>query len=115
MAAKSLIKFIKQAFLCWRYRREHTFLLRLLTRSGSVCGHGGWYRPGNGCLWSRLLFLGNYTGTVAQNPFLNLPNASPVATRDRVLTDEELLALWRATGDTSLPYGAIVRILMMTG
>ena len=35
--------------------------------------------------------------------------------RDRVLTDEEAAAIWRAACEAPLPYGAIVRLLMLTG
>ena len=32
-----------------------------------------------------------------------------------MLSDEEAVALWRAAGEAPLPYGAIVRLLMLTG
>jgi integrase len=35
--------------------------------------------------------------------------------RDRVLTDEELRAVWHAAGRTSYPYGPLVRLLILTG
>jgi integrase len=35
--------------------------------------------------------------------------------RDRVLNDDELWAVWRATGQTPYPYGPFVRMLMLTG
>ena len=35
--------------------------------------------------------------------------------RERVLSDEEAVAIWRAAGEAPLPYGAIVRLLMLTG
>ena len=52
-------------------------------------------------------------GSLAVNPFANLPQA-PVARRDRVLTDEELRAVWRATEELG-PFNAIVRMLILTG
>jgi integrase len=52
-------------------------------------------------------------GVLHGNPFANLPLAS-VATRDRVLSDEELSAVWKAT-DRPGPYNAIVRMLVLTG
>jgi integrase len=54
-------------------------------------------------------------GTMAHNPFANLPHASPIASRDRVLTDEELAAIWRAADAAPFPYSAIVRLLILTG
>jgi integrase len=52
-------------------------------------------------------------GSLNANPFLNLPLA-PVEKRERVLTDEELRAIWQATGGPG-PFNAIVRMLMLTG
>ena len=52
-------------------------------------------------------------GSLASNPFQDLPLA-PVAKRERVLTDDELRAIWEATvGPGS--FNAIVRMLMLTG
>jgi integrase len=52
-------------------------------------------------------------GSVASNPFTNLP-AVPMAKRERVLSDDELAALWRAT-DGPGPFNGIVRFLTLTG
>jgi integrase len=54
-------------------------------------------------------------GTVPSNPFAELPMPSAVNKRDRVLSDEEAAAIWRAAGEAPLPYRAIVRLLMLTG
>ena len=54
-------------------------------------------------------------GTVPSNPFAELPLSTVVNKRDRVLRDEEAAAIWRAAGKAPLPYGAIVRLLMLTG
>jgi integrase len=35
--------------------------------------------------------------------------------RDRVLTDEELFAFWRASGHTGYPFGPLYRMLLLTG
>jgi integrase len=40
---------------------------------------------------------------------------SAVNKRDRVLSDEEAAAIWQAAGETTHPFGAIVRLLMLTG
>lgn len=52
-------------------------------------------------------------GTLAENPFSHVPVA-PTTKRDRVLTDGELIALWRAT-DEGGSYERIVRMLVLTG
>jgi integrase len=52
-------------------------------------------------------------GALSVNPFLNLPVASDIR-RERVLTDDELAAIWCAT-DGSGPFSGIVRMLALTG
>jgi integrase len=52
-------------------------------------------------------------GSLATNPFQNLPLA-PVAKRDRVLSTDEMRAVWEATCGTGA-FNAIVRMLMLTG
>ena len=52
-------------------------------------------------------------GTLEANPFLNLPLA-PVGARDRVLSDAELAAIWRAADGPS-SFERIVRMLVLTG
>src|SRR5262252_1576234 len=54
-------------------------------------------------------------GTLPSNPFAELPMVSTVTKRERVLSDEEAGAIWRAAGEAPLPFGAIVRLLMLTG
>jgi integrase len=52
-------------------------------------------------------------GTVRSNPFAELPLPTTITKRDRVLSDEEAAAVWRAAGED--PFGAMVRLLMLTG
>jgi integrase len=52
-------------------------------------------------------------GSLASNPFQDLPLA-PIAKRERVLTDDELRAIWQATAGPG-PFNAIVRALILTG
>lgn len=54
-------------------------------------------------------------GTVAINPFSALPSIGPPPRRERVLTDHELAAIWRAASVTPPPFGPIVRLLLLTG
>jgi integrase len=55
----------------------------------------------------------NKRGSLAANPFQNLPLA-PVAKRERVLTKDEMRAVWEATCGAGT-FNAIVRMLMLTG
>jgi integrase len=52
-------------------------------------------------------------GSLASNPFQDLP-LTPIAKRERVLTDDELRAIWEATAGPG-PFNAIVRTLILTG
>jgi len=52
---------------------------------------------------------------LAVNPFAGLPaveGGNPE--RDRVLTDAEIGAIWRAAGSIGAPFGAITRLLLLT-
>lgn len=76
-------------------------------------------RRGNKAMAARLAAYGRAAygwaakrGSVMTNPFLNLPVA-PTVKRARVLTDEELAAVWRAAGAGA--FGRIVRMLILTG
>ena len=51
-------------------------------------------------------------GLVSQNPAINT-NMPAVVSRDRVLSDRELAAIWKGCPDDD--YGNIVRLLMLTG
>jgi integrase len=54
-------------------------------------------------------------GTVPSNPFAELPMSATINKRDRVLSDEEAGAIWRAACKAPYPFGAIVRLLILTG
>ena len=54
-------------------------------------------------------------GTVPSNPFAELPMSATINKRDRVLSDEEAGAIWRAACEAPYPFGAIVHLLMLTG
>lgn len=52
-------------------------------------------------------------GSLASNPFVNLPVA-PTTKRERVISDDEVAAIWRAT-DKGGTFNDIVRALILTG
>jgi integrase len=54
-------------------------------------------------------------GMVQTNPFANLPIAKSITRRERVLSDEEIGAIWDAASNSPTPYGTIVRLLILTG
>jgi integrase len=54
-------------------------------------------------------------GTISGNPFAALPAIGERPKRDRVLSDEELARVWRTAAEMTMPFGVIVRLLILTG
>ena len=54
-------------------------------------------------------------GVIAVSPCNGIKKPAKSQTRDRVLSDEELRAIWRASDTIGYPYGALVQLLMLTG
>jgi integrase len=52
---------------------------------------------------------------IAANPFLALPLPQTAKARDRVLTDDEAVAVWRAAEAMPGAFGRLVQMLMLTG
>lgn len=52
---------------------------------------------------------------IAASPCEGLTAPPRPEARDRVLTDEELRAIWTACGGLGAPFGPVVRLLMLTG
>lgn len=52
---------------------------------------------------------------VAQSPYKEFSKPSDEKSRDRVLSNAELAALWNVAGDEGQPFGTIVRLLILTG
>ena len=54
---------------------------------------------------------------IANSPFEGLEAPAKEKSRDRILTDEELCKVWRATGKTNVDpvYRAMIRMLILTG
>jgi integrase len=53
-------------------------------------------------------------GHVAQNPCSGLKPPGQTSSRDRVLTDGELVEVWHAAASQGYPFGDIVRLLILT-
>jgi integrase len=53
-------------------------------------------------------------GIIEQNPMQDLPKPGSETRRDRVLTDDELIKVWRACDELG-PYGHAIRLLILTG
>jgi integrase len=54
-------------------------------------------------------------GTLAASPAANIDDPSPEMPRERVLSDDELTALWRAADNDRSPFGNMVKLLILTG
>jgi len=68
---------------------------------------------------ARSVLSGMYTwamesGLTEVNPTIGTPKPKAAPPRDRVLSDEELLAIWKATGEET-DFNRIVRLLITTG
>jgi integrase len=53
-------------------------------------------------------------GDLDTTPFTNLHKPSPEHSRDRVLTDAELGAVWKAAEGMGYPFGRVVQLLILT-
>src|SRR3546814_3036728 len=54
-------------------------------------------------------------GEIDRNPLEGVEAPKPVASRDRVLSDEELRLVWIASEELGATFGALVRLLLLTG
>jgi Site-specific recombinase XerD len=54
-------------------------------------------------------------GELESNPCLYIKPPSKVVERDRVLTDIELVAVWKAAEQMGYPFGTLVQMLLVTG
>ncbi len=53
-------------------------------------------------------------GILESSPCMNIRRPAPAPTRERVLDDVELVAIWNAAVATDYPFGAIVKLLVLT-
>ena len=51
---------------------------------------------------------------ITQSPMMGLSQPKPCVSRDRVLTDEELLLVWKAASDLPYPWGPFYKLLILT-
>jgi integrase len=117
-----------------RYAREAVRALRsalprhlgepaeALSRAGVVRALDAMARQGHTAMASRTAAYGRACyqwaikrGSIVANPFSALPAMEPRPKRERVLSDNELGAVWRAAETMGSPFGTIVRILILTG
>jgi integrase len=54
-------------------------------------------------------------GIIEVSPCLDIERPAPEHSRDRVLSDEEVRAVWHACEALGSPFGALIRLLILTG
>ena len=54
-------------------------------------------------------------GIIDRNPVADLPKPGQDTRRDRVLSDDELAAIWNAASEFGYPYGDVIKLLILTG
>lgn len=52
---------------------------------------------------------------IATSPMAGLRALHPESSRDRILSDDELRAVWKAAESLSVPFGPVVQLLILTG
>jgi integrase len=52
---------------------------------------------------------------IEANPCARVERPAPEVHRDRVLTDDDVRAIWKAAGEIGWPSGSIIQLLMLTG
>jgi integrase len=66
--------------------------------------------------WCRAMFqFAVDAGLRSDNPFADVRNRDRQRPRDRVLSMEELRAVWEAAGDLGYPWGPWYRLILLTG
>jgi integrase len=54
-------------------------------------------------------------GALEVSPFIGLTPPTPETARDRVLSDDELMAVWRASDSLAMQHSAFIKLLILTG
>jgi integrase len=52
---------------------------------------------------------------IAVSPMAALKRPPPSRARDRVLSDQEIIAFWRSADEATPPFGALLKLLLLTG
>lgn len=101
-------------------RERDARLLVAEVQKGTPAEADGAARPRNGAAaevrkWGSMLFeWGRRHGRTKLNPFSDVP-APKLAARQRFLTMDEARAVWAASVTLPYPWGAAIRLLMLTG
>jgi integrase len=107
-------------YLMDRCKRLHGLKIEAVTRReissvlGTIASHNGPVAADRArSALSALFSWAVGAGLVESNPVIGANKHSGMTSRDRVLKDEELAAVWLALGDDD--YGRIIKLLILTG
>ena len=56
-----------------------------------------------------------HRGAIEANPMIGMKGPQPLEARDRVISDEEVRAFWRAASELSWPFENVFKVLLLTG
>ena len=114
-AVKRLIE--KDALPAWRYRQVSKIGRRdVLDVIDSVVDRGSPITARR--LHSHLHRLFKWStgrGIITANPMADLPKPGSETKRERVLSDDELVTVWKAASKLAWPFGDAIRLLILTG
>lgn len=91
-------------------RADVTALIEGITEERSPFGASNVFRAGRtffNWLVSRQV--------ISASPFMGLTDPAGIKKRERILTADEIRAIWHATGKLGAPWDSIVRLLFLTG
>jgi integrase len=113
---KEAVRAVAVAFEAYLKRRADA-----LQKADVVKALDGLVKAGKGALANRTAAYGRacYSwavkrGRLGENPFAGLPSLATVKSRDRVLNDEEIGAIARATDALGYPFGPLLKLLLLT-
>lgn len=66
-------------------------------------------------LFSKMCSWAVERGIISASPCAGVKAPAPAQSRDRVLSDDELATLWKACDIIGWPFGAVTKLLMLTG
>jgi integrase len=107
----------KEIMVPWKGRRLseirkadiHELLDAIVDRPAPIVANRTYATLRRMCTWAR------QRGLIEVSPCTDVERPAPEHSRDRVLTDDELKAVWRSCEELGWPFGSLVRFLILTG
>lgn len=97
-------------------RRDVARLLEEIKTKDPETGLGGPHAANDCRKWLHLMFEKLVeVDVLSSNPAHGIKQPAKLISRDRVLSMQEIQALWEASGSLGYPFGSVFRLLMLTG